>query len=230
MLLKYYQKLDDAFSYLFASTANESKLLKKIFKNKKLIIVDIGSNEGNFIDFLSKNFDFKKIFCFEPIKELSKKISVKYPSKKIVLSNIALSNKKGKKFFYQYSVTSTSSLYKQKNVFKSLTDLKKTFPVETNKFDNLFNKNLKIDICKIDVQGEDYNVLLGMKKNLKNRNIKILKLELSLISFYMNTSSNFYEILNFLKSYKYTLISISKIKYKNEKIIFMDAYFEYGGK
>ena len=64
MLLKYYQKLDDAFSYLFASTANESKLLKKIFKKKKLIIVDIGTNEGNFIDFLSKNFDFKKVFCF----------------------------------------------------------------------------------------------------------------------------------------------------------------------
>ena len=38
------------------------------------------------------------------------------------------------------------------------------------------NKNLKIDICKIDVQGEDYKVLLGMKQNLKKGNIKILKI------------------------------------------------------
>ena len=35
MLLKYYQKLDDAISYLFSSTANETKLLKKIFKKKE---------------------------------------------------------------------------------------------------------------------------------------------------------------------------------------------------
>ena len=94
----------------------------------------------------------------------------------------------------------------------------------------MFNKNLKIDICKIDVQGEDYNVLLGMKKNLKKRNIGVLKLELSLTSFYMKTGPNFYEILNFLKIYKYTLISISKIKYKDEKLIFIDAYFEYRNK
>ena len=151
MLLKYYQKLDDAISYLFSSTANETKLLKKIFKKKKIVLVDIGANEGNFIDFLNKNFVLKKVFCFEPIKELSEKISHKYQSKFFFVSNIALSNKKDKKFFYQYSVTSTSSLYKQNNTFKSLTNLKKTFQVQTNTFDNLFNKNLKIDICKIDV-------------------------------------------------------------------------------
>ena len=107
MLLKYYQKLDDAISYLFSSTANETKLLKKIFKKKKIVLVDIGANEGNFIDFLNKNFVLKKVFCFEPIKELSEKISQKYQSKNFSVSNIALSNKKDKKFFYQYYVTST---------------------------------------------------------------------------------------------------------------------------
>ena len=227
MLLKYYQKLDDAISYLFSSTANEAKLLKKIFNNKKIVLVDIGTNEGNFIDFLSKNFLFKKAFCFEPIKELSEKIKKKYSSKNMLISNIALSNKKEKKSFYQYSITSTSSLYKQNDTFKALKKLKKVFKVDTNKFDNLFNKNLKIDISKIDVQGEDLNVLLGMKKNLKKKNIRLLKLELSFTSFYKNTSSNFYEILNFLKIYKYILISISKIKYKDNKLIFIDAYFEY---
>ena len=145
----------------------------------------------------------------------------------MLISNIALSNKKEKKSFYQYSITSTSSLYKQNDTFKALKKLKKVFKVDTNKFDNLFNKNLKIDICKIDVQGEDLNVLLGMKKNLKKKNIRLLKLDLSFTSFYKNTSSNFYEILNFLKIYKYILISISKIKYKDNKLIFIDAYFEY---
>ena len=227
MLLKYYQKIDDAISYLFSSVVDEKKLLKKIFNKKKITVVDIGSNEGNFINFLNKIFLFKKAYCFEPIKELSEKIKEKYSLKNMTVSNVALSNKKGKSFFYQYSVTSTSSLYKQNNTYKSLKDLHKTFKVEKNKFDNLFNRNLKIDICKIDAQGEDYNILLGMKKNLKNNNIRLLKIELSLVSLYKGSSSNFYEILNYLKLYKYILISISKIKYRKNKLIFMDAYFEY---
>ena len=37
MLLKYYQKLDDAISYLFSSVADEKKLLKKTFNKKKLL-------------------------------------------------------------------------------------------------------------------------------------------------------------------------------------------------
>ena len=61
MLLKYYQKLDDTISYLLASTANEGKLLKKIFKKKPIILVDIGSNEGSYIDLVDNNLSLKKI-------------------------------------------------------------------------------------------------------------------------------------------------------------------------
>ena len=227
MLLKYYQKLDDAMSYLLASTANEGGLLKKVFKKKPIFLVDIGANEGSFIDFIDKNLLLNKIYCFEPITELSEKIKKKYNQKNIYISNLALSDKAGKKIFYQYAITSTSSLYKQNNTYKSLKDLKKTFKVETNRFDKIFNKKQKIDICKIDVQGEDYNVLLGMKKNLQNKNIKLLKVELSFINFYQNTSANFYKILHYLEKFNYRIISISKIKFKDNKLIFVDAYFQY---
>ena len=58
MLLKYYQKIDDAISYLFSSVCDEKKLLKKLFGKKKIFYVDIGTNEGNFLDYLKKNFIF----------------------------------------------------------------------------------------------------------------------------------------------------------------------------
>lgn len=227
MFLRYYQKLDDAISYLFSSNINEKKLLQKIFKKKKIVLVDIGANEGNYIDLISKNLKIKKIFCFEPIKELSDKIQNRYSDNNLIISNLALSNKKSKRNFYQYSISSTSSLYKQNNLYKSLKKLKNIKKIQTSTFDNIFKKNLKIDICKIDVQGEDYKVIIGMKNNLKKKNIRVLKIELSLEKFYEKTESNFYEILFFLKSLNYQLISISKIKYKDEKITFMDAYFEY---
>ena len=69
------------------------------------------------------------------------------------------------------------------------------------------------------------NVLKGMKKNLKNKKIKLLKVELSFIERYQDVKPNFYDIIGFLNKYKYKLISISKIKYRNEKILLMDAFF-----
>ena len=91
MLLKYYQKIDEAISYLLSSAVDEKKLLERTFNKKKIILVDIGSNEGNFIDFLSDIFLFKKAFCFEPIKELSEKVKKKNILNNMTVSNVALS-------------------------------------------------------------------------------------------------------------------------------------------
>ena len=225
MLLKYYQKLDDAISYLFSSVTNEKKFLRNIFKNKKIFYVDIGTNEGNYIGFLSNILNIKKIVCFEPIKDLNDKIKETYPDLNINNFNHALSNKKSLKTFYQYNISSQSSFYQQNNLFKSLKKLNKKIKIKTIKFDDFFNKNQLVDFCKVDVQGEELNVLKGMKKNLKNKRVKLLKIELSFIERYRNVKPNFYNIISFLNKYKYTLISISKIKYKGEKILLMDAFF-----
>ena len=86
-------------------------------------------------------------------------------------------------------------------------------------------KNEKIDFCKIDVQGEEVRVLEGMKLNLRKKNIKIIKIEISFIERYIGVRSNFYQIVSFLIKFNYHLVSISKIKYKDNKILLMDAYF-----
>ena len=226
MLLKYYQKIDDAFSYLFSSVANEKKLIQNIFKTKNIVYVDVGTNEGNFLDFLSSFCNFKKIICFEPIKELTDKIDIKKYSNKILIYNIALSNNNSIKNFYQYDISSQSSLYQQNNLFKSLKKLKKKFKVKTIKFDDKFKNYRNIDFCKIDVQGEEWNVLQGMKKNLTNKKITLIKIEISFIERYRGSKSNFLSIINYLSKFGYYLISISKIKYLKNEILLMDAYFQ----
>ena len=205
MFLKYYQKIDDALSYLFSSVSNEKKLIQNIFKTKNIVYVDVGTNEGNFLDFLSSFCNFKKIICFEPIKELTDKIDTKKYSNKILILNIALSNNNSIKNFYQYDISSQSSLYQQ---------------------NNLFNDHRNIDFCKIDVQGEELNVLKGMKKNLTNKTITLIKIEISFIERYRGSKSNFLSIINYLSKFGYYLISISKIKYLKNEILLMDAYFQ----
>ena len=226
MLLKYYQKLDDAISYLSSSFCDEKKLINSILGKKKIIYVDIGANQGSYINYLSSFLNFKKIYAFEPIIELNQKIKKNNPTLDIKIYNVALSNLNKKRDFFQYKVSSQSSLYKQNNTFKSLMKLDKKIKVQTKKFDSVFNNFKKIDFCKIDVQGEDPNVLRGMKKHLAKKKIRLVKIEIIFISLYINVEPNFYNILEFMKKNEYLLVSISKIKFKNNKILFMDAFFE----
>ena len=226
MLLKYYQKLDDAISYLSSSFCDEKKLINSILGKKKIIYVDIGANQGSYINYLSSFLNFKKIYAFEPIIELNQKIKKNNPTLDIKIYNVALSNLNKKRDFFQYKVSSQSSLYKQNNTFKSLMKLDKKIKVQTKKFDSVFNNFKKIDFCKIDVQGEDPNVLRGMKKHLAKKKIRLIKIEIIFISLYINVEPNFYNILEFMKKNEYLLVSVSKIKFKNNKILFMDAFFE----
>ena len=226
MLLKYYQKLDDAISYLSSSFCDEKKLINSILGKKKIVYVDIGANQGSYINYLSSFLNFKKIYAFEPIIELNQKIKKNNPTLDIKIYNVALSNLNKKRDFFQYKVSSQSSLYKQNNTFKSLMKLDKKIKVQTKKFDSVFNNFKKIDFCKIDVQGEDPNVLRGMKKHLVKKKIRLIKIEIIFISLYINVEPNFYNILEFMKKNEYLLVSVSKIKFKNNKILFMDAFFE----
>ena len=52
--LKYYQQIDDAISYLISSVSNEKKLLKDVLGKKEIFYIDIGTNVGNYLDFVKK--------------------------------------------------------------------------------------------------------------------------------------------------------------------------------
>ena len=224
--LKLYQKVDDAISYLFSSVCNERNLLKKNLKKKEIIFVDIGANVGNYIEFINKIFKIKALYCFEPQLELINNLKeISYVKKKYIFP-FALSDKKKQKNFYQYEIPSQSSFYKQNNNYNSLLKIKKIQKIQTNTFDEIFTNNLKIDFCKIDAQGEDFNILKGMKKNLKRGNIKILKVEVCFARMNKENENTYIKIFNFLHKLNYDLISISKIKYVKNELLFMDVFFK----
>ena len=224
--LKLYQKIDDAISYLLSSVCNEKKLLKENIKKKEIVFVDVGTNVGNYVDFVNKIFKIKTLYCFEPQKELIQNLEKISFAKKKYIFPFALSNTKKIKNFYQYDIASQSSFHKQVNNYNSLQKVRKVNKIKTSTFDEIFSKNLKIDFCKIDAQGEDFNILQGMKKNLKKGNIKLLKVEVCFPRMYQKTGSSYLEILNFLRELNYNLISISKIKYVKNELLFMDAFFK----
>jgi FkbM family methyltransferase len=226
MILNLFQKVDNAISYLFNNTVNEKKFLKSFFGKKKITYVDIGANVGSYSDLLINTLNIKKGFLIEPSPSLFTKLSNRFNSKFFINYNFAISNfNKKKKSFYEYKLSSQSSLYEQCGI-NSFNDLKEKFNVETKKFDDVMDRGTFIDLCKIDTQGEELNVLKGMSIFLKKKLIKLIKIEITFFASYKSTKTDYVEIINLMIKYNYKLVTISKIKFDKGRVLFLDAYFE----
>lgn len=227
MFLNFFQKFDDFFSYLTGNICDEKNFLIKKFKKKKISFIDIGANTGSFSDLILNNLNVKEGYLYEPSLSSFNYLTKKFGKSKIIkIINIGLSNKKGKKIFYDYKLSSQSSFYQLDKNFRYLSDINKKYLSNFNRFDSVNKKLRSVDLCKIDAQGEDFNILLGMANTLKKKTIKIIKVEITFVKYYKKNDTNYLNILNYLSANKYELINISKIKYLNNQIAFCDAYFE----
>lgn len=228
-LLRFYQFINFAINYLF-NKFNEKLFLKNFFKENKINnYFDIGANNGSNISIYQLALNIKKIYAFEPGKEAYRFLQKQYSNNKnILIYNQALSNINEHRKFYDYKINSQSSFYKIKDKNSFLSKLNAEYNVETLSLDTFCEKNniSNIDFIKIDAQGEDYNILLGMNLLLKKKKIKLLKIEISI-----NNSSeddDLFKIIKLMNIYSYKLISVSEIKYnKNQTVLFMDCFFSY---
>ncbi len=226
--LKILQNIDNLITYLFSNHAKENKFLKKFFKQKKIVFFDVGTNLGSYTDFVLKNNNTKEVHLFEPSKECFKYLSNKYSQKKIIKNNKAVSSKKNIKTFYENEILSQSSLHNLKNKYNHNYNYIKKYKIKCISIDdycNKINKKIFIDLLKIDAEGEDLNVLIGSKKMLKKKRIKLIKIELLNKINNVTKNSYFNDIIFFLNNYNYHLVSIVKTKFDNENLLMMDAYF-----
>lgn len=158
--------------------------LKK--KRKKFnILFDIGAHHGESIIFFLKNFKVNRIYSFEPspdnFKILAKKslfLKKKFINTKIITENVALSNVSGTNILKQFLDSSSSTLnkinssslyYKKKNKILYSKHEKNFFKKINVKIITLQNylktkKINRIDFLKIDTEGHEYKVILGLKK------------------------------------------------------------------
>jgi len=133
-------------------------------------VVDVGANIGNYIHCLDISHKYKRIVAFEPIPQLHTRLKALFP--KIEISNVALSNSKGKQTFKiplirerQYQTRASLETNKSEE-FESGSI---TFDVDTNTLD-LFLQEKNIDdlaFVKIDVEGHEDSVLMGAQNSIK---------------------------------------------------------------
>jgi len=164
------------------------KFLKKNKYNDFKILIDIGAHKGESIKLFSKNFIIKKIISFEasPInfEFLKKKIDEnkqEYNNTEIVLENIALGAENKIIEFNQFNESSSSTIkdinkeskyYKRKFRLINFLNNKKTFQkikIKVLKLKDYIEKNniKKIDFIKIDTEGYEFEILLGLENKIK---------------------------------------------------------------
>jgi|TARA_B110000259_G_scaffold161897_1_gene186328 FkbM family methyltransferase len=199
-LPKDYKKLifSDPFKY-----DDFINILCFIDPNSETNLVDIGANVGEFTkDFIKFFPNNKSALLFEPIKKLSE--DIKYNLKNVCdykLFNVGLSDEKGVKILkYQASNTTLASLKSYSRDVNNFYNKKDGIEekVEIDVLDNYkpYIKNHKNLIIKIDVQGNEFEVIKGGLSLISLSSILIL--ECSFTSEYENEKPSFSECLKLL--------------------------------
>ena len=162
--------------------------LKKKGFTKFNLLMDVGAHQGESIELFSRNFTIKKIISFEasPInfKLLRNKIGTSnqnYNNTLLVIENIALGAENKTTEFKQFNESSSSTIkkineeskyYKRKFRLINFFNKKKVYQklqIKVIKLkDYIVQQNIgKIDFLKIDTEGYEYEILLGLEDKIE---------------------------------------------------------------
>jgi FkbM family methyltransferase len=219
---------------LIRNLIHQPKILNYLQKLDLKNGFDIGAHEGETLEYFLKIKSMNKIYAFEPQVKIYKKLYKRFNSNnKIILNNLALSNKIEDKVFFINVLSSTSSFsvldknslwLKIKNmILNEKNSIKDSISLKTSTIDYYVNENNidMIDLLKIDTEGHEYEVLMGAQKTINENKIKYLLIELHYSKMYKNYSR--IKIEEFLKNNNFTLLKSFKFPFHT----FVDNLYEY---
>ena len=173
--------------------------LSKYFnENNTIKCIDIGSNYGQSIISLSNIFKNISIVSFEPLSQckatllnVKKILNFLCPYIDLELNFVGLGSKNKFETFYTPVSHNGASFYQEGTFKKEIFNNKNTidrisssFTLDKQKIEikTLDDYNLSPDLIKIDVQGYEYEVLLGSLDTIKN-NMPVIFIEINIESF-----------------------------------------------
>ena len=219
------------------------KILKKNLPNKINTFFDVGAHHGETTTEISKIFEIKSAFLFEPNKNnfkiLKKKISYQKKIDKINLLNFALGDENKNSTIKEVLESSSSTIneintstkyfQRKKNilkVFNKNAEIKESQIEVKSASDFIENHNIKkIDFFKIDTEGYEYVILNNLKDYIKNIGLILFEhhYDLMIIKNY-----KFKNINNLLLKNNFKQIYKSKMKFrKSFEYIYLNREFKF---
>lgn len=168
-----------------AETSGEINVLdfvKKLDANP-LVLFDVGANVGNYTKLLLKYIGGAGIdvviHCFEVSKNTFKALEQNLCDDRVVLNNIGLSNERAEATLYcDKDNSGMASLYNRQLDYlgKKLSETEDVTLISLDEYCG--EKGIKrIDFIKMDVEGNEFNVLKGAAGMLAEKRIKAIQFE-----------------------------------------------------
>jgi FkbM family methyltransferase len=175
------------FDYFYQKKIIE--FLKKNNLSEINLIFDVGAHKGESINLFLKNMKVKNIVSFEAsplnfkfLENNKKNLEKKFPDTKIIIENLALSSDGRVVTFKQFNESSSSTInninqesryFKRKFNLLNIQNKKniyESFKLKTETLDNYMYQNNfnRISFLKIDTEGYEYEILIGLKKKIKS--------------------------------------------------------------
>jgi FkbM family methyltransferase len=192
------------YTNIFEDDAKGVKFIK--FNKSKINLIDIGASDGVSINYFKKNLNINKCFCFEPninfVKILKKR---KFINTKIY--SYGLGRKGQKKIYIPYYKIFGNIFYLNTYAFYDKNELldqikldfflKKNMTIKESviQINKMPEINSSIDLIKIDVNGNEYEIILNINKII-NKNKPALIIE---------NSKNIEKIIKILKKSNYNV-------------------------
>jgi len=130
--------------------------------------IDVGCHKGEILDLMLAAAPKGHHWGYEPIPDMYRALVLKYAGTSCQISSLALSDVAGTTSFnYVTSNPSYSGLLRREYDRPHEEDTSIT--VETARLDDLFPKNMGVDLIKIDVEGAEMLVLNGARETIRNK-------------------------------------------------------------
>lgn len=205
----------------------------KIMSSEELVwgipienIIDIGCHHGASILSYQKKLNPKKIYGFEGSVENYNILKKNINLPNVELFNMAVSNvdnDNGQFFITKADVCNSLSMPCEKRLGPSTTQTVKVVRIDT--WAQQYNVT-NLDFVKIDTQGDDFKVILGIGKLIEK--VKVLKAEVwfSEPEIYYENVDLFYHVMKYLCENGMRLYQFSNLYHqKNGKLLWGDAVF-----
>tara|TARA_B100000161_G_C33504747_1_gene393461 strand:+ start:135 stop:962 length:828 start_codon:yes stop_codon:yes gene_type:complete len=203
---------------------DEVKLCLSLLGKTPRILIDIGAHRGEYTNCVITKFPKLKAYLFEPSKYNYELLKKKYEGQKnIIIENFALSNLAKKSHLYSNEPGSPIASLAKLNYDHFGINMEKGEQIFQKRFDEYWKDiNIKIDYMKIDVEGNELDVLLGIGKFINN--ISLIQFEFGPANLQTKTC-----FLDFWKFFDDKDFSIYRITPRGAQFIKkyqqMDEYF-----
>ena len=143
---------------------------------EKDLVIDIGANNGFFSIFATKKAIKGRVFSFEPVPDLIKKIKNNIEINKLTnikLEQLAISGKKGPSEFYVSKThNGCHSLFQRDGLDEKI--IINTITLEGYCIENNIHK---IDFLKLDCEGAEYDIFNSISESFLRKKIKKISME-----------------------------------------------------